>query len=89
MSMTLVEALQQVNLESGRTYRCQVNDRWVEVRVLDEPPPAPSMDIPESDIMLDAWTDLPRPPMVGTSISQLIEPPLPPPLDLSADQDNP
>ena len=84
--MTLVEALQQVKLESGRTYGCQVNDRWVEVRVLDEPPPPPPMDISQNDIMLDAWTELPRPPVERIWPSRLIEPPLPDPPFIDTDE---
>lgn len=62
MSNPLVDALAPLNLEPGRTYRCQVNGRRIEVRVLEEAPdemlPAPLV---ESDIMLDPWVDLPEP----------------------------
>jgi hypothetical protein len=62
MGIPLVEALEQVDLEVGRTYRCHVKGRVVELRVLEAGPasmaPAP---IDESDIMLDPWVDLPRP----------------------------
>lgn len=34
MSLTLVEALGQVDLEEGQFYRCQVKGHWVELRVL-------------------------------------------------------
>lgn len=38
MSLSLVEALQQadVNFEVGQSYRCEVQGKVVEVRVLDE-----------------------------------------------------
>ena len=62
MSDVLVNALAQMNLEPGRTYRYEVQGKQIEVRVLDELPrelvPAPLV---ESDIMLDAWTELPPP----------------------------
>jgi len=53
MSLSLVEALGQVDLEAGRVYRCHVKDKWVELRVLGpaEVPPASVHD--ESDVMLD------------------------------------
>jgi hypothetical protein len=89
MSMTLVEALQKVDLEAGRTYHCQVNDRWIEVRVLAEAPELPGIDIPENDIMLDAWTELPRPPIAGIWHSRLVEPPLPDVPSIPSDEDEP
>ena len=61
MTVPLAEALQQVELEPGRTYRCQVRGHWVELRVLgpNAEPEAPA--IPEADIMLDPWIELPPP----------------------------
>ena len=51
-----------MNLEPGRTYHYDVNGRQVMVRVLDDIPaemlPAPLV---ESDVMLDAWVELPEP----------------------------
>jgi hypothetical protein len=62
MNNPLVEALAQMNLEPGRTYRYEVNGRQVMVRVLDQLPaemlPAP---LDESDIMLDPWVEFPPP----------------------------
>ena len=73
MSITLTEALRQVDLEPGRTYRCRVNGRTIEVRVVEEIPsalmPAP---LDESDIMLDAWVELPSPPPVRTVQARLV-----------------
>jgi hypothetical protein len=61
MSLSLVEALGQVDLEAGRVYRCHVKDKWVELRVLGpaEVPPVSIYD--ESDVMLDPWIEFPRP----------------------------
>ena len=57
MSITLDQALQGVDLESGRTYHCRVGDVRVELRVF---PVVESIDV-ASDTMLDAWTELPSP----------------------------
>ena len=37
MSIALADALEDVELEEGRTYRCEVHGRQVEVRVLSRP----------------------------------------------------
>lgn len=78
MSITLTEALGQVDLEPGRTYRCRVNGRTIEVRVVEEIPsalmPAP---LDESDIMLDPWFVLPPP--TGGVIVRATPGKLPPP----------
>lgn len=61
MSISLSDALQQVELEVGRVYQCEVGPLRVEVRVEARgsgPLPAP---LQESDIMLDPWTALPGP----------------------------
>ena len=60
MSISLAEALQQVHLEAGKTYRCKTPDLLIEVRV-QKRPTEPSA-LPESDIMLDAWVEFPTPP---------------------------
>jgi hypothetical protein len=63
MSLSLVEALSQVDLKPGRTYRCRVKDRMVELRVGEVIPsellPAP---LNESDIMimLEPWVEFPQ-----------------------------
>jgi len=61
MSLSLAEALDQVDLEAGQVYRCQVKGCWIELRVLvpsKNPKPSP---FDESDIMLDPWVEFPRP----------------------------
>lgn len=60
--MTLAEALEQVELEPGRTYQCRVRGMVVELRVA----PAGektllSKPLCEEDIMLDPWCELPQP----------------------------
>ncbi len=75
MSLSLVEALGQVDLVMGQVYHCQVNGKHVELRVLNpqDEPTASMLD--ESDIMLDAWVELPRPPIVATVQSHYAPPP--------------
>jgi hypothetical protein len=63
MSMSLEEALSQVELETGKTYRCKVKGQMVVVKVVDSlPPSTPPVEIDESDLMMEAWTSLPLPP---------------------------
>ena len=56
MSIALDQALKDVELESGRTYRCRVGDVDVELRVL----PAGPLDL-TADAMLDPWVEFPHP----------------------------
>jgi hypothetical protein len=61
MGMSLADALRQVDLQGGHVYQCQVGRFRVEVRVAEavsEVLPAP---LRASDVMLDAWIDLPTP----------------------------
>lgn len=57
--MTLAEALANVELAEGQTYGCIVNGKQVTVRVAPVSSIAPSARYDESDVMLDAWCDLP------------------------------
>ena len=74
MSISLVDALEDVELEAGQTYRCEVRGHHVELRVLtaqalrDE-----STGLIESDVMLDPWCELPKPPAVGRITSRRVE----------------
>jgi hypothetical protein len=62
MSLPLNEALAQVDLEPGRTYRCEVNGKRIELRVLlGSPLDMRPVVIDESDIMLDSWVEFPPP----------------------------
>ncbi len=61
MSLSLVDALGQVDLKAGRVYRCQVKGIWVELRLLG-PAQVPAIPVyDESDVMLDPWVELPCP----------------------------
>lgn len=69
--MTLAEALENVDLEPGQTYRCNARGHIVEVRVSsdadDEGTTATARkrlltkNLCDEDIMLDAWCELPGP----------------------------
>ena len=88
MSVPLAEALQEVDLEIGKTYRCWVKGRTVEVRVLPIPPELLPAPLVESDIMLEPWVELP-PPQGGVRIrTKPGKMPLPDPPDIPADEDH-
>jgi hypothetical protein len=61
MTISLTEALAQVELEPGKTYRCLVKGRWVELRVLDATPANLAKPFLPKDVMLDPWLELPGP----------------------------
>ena len=82
MSISLADALEEVDLEAGKTYCCEVAGRYVELRVFAESPKAasptpivsrPSATITEDDIRLDPWCELPGPTPIGTLQSVLVE----------------
>ncbi len=85
MSLSLVEALGQVDLEAGRVYRCQVNGKVVELRMLEasELPPISAYD--ESDVMLDPWVEFPAPAAHFTVIARPGPTPLPDPPEIPDD----
>ena len=51
MSMSLAEALKDVELELGETYHCEIGGRTVELRVLPD----------HGGPMLEPWTEFPFP----------------------------
>jgi hypothetical protein len=55
MSITLEEALREVDLEAGRTYVCAVNGQQVEVRVLSQVPASQASASMEDEGKIDAW----------------------------------
>jgi hypothetical protein len=82
MSVSLEEALQAVDLEPGRTYRCQVRGQWVELQVLG--PAAPPTV--EAEAPVAPWTDLPEPSPVGVVRARLAPPELPDVPDIPTDE---
>ncbi len=78
MSMSLEEALSQVELEVGKTYHCNVKGQVVVVKVQDSwPLHSRPFVVDESELMMEAWTSLPMPPPTFRVIAKLGELPLP------------
>jgi hypothetical protein len=101
MSLSLVEALGQVDLEFGRVYVCQVKGHWVELRVLGtaEVPSSAAYDesiagVPslaaydESDVMLDPWVEFPRPTSKFSVIAKFGPAPLPDAPEIPNDEED-
>jgi hypothetical protein len=66
MSLSLVEALGQVELEAGRVYHCHVKGHWIELRVLGPGETRPSARYDESDVRFDPWVEFPEPTSTAT-----------------------
>jgi hypothetical protein len=77
MSVSLVEALGQVDLEAGRVYRCLVKGQWVELRVLTATETRPVSVYDESDVMFDPWVEFPQPTPTFTVTGEFGPTPLP------------
>jgi hypothetical protein len=88
MSLTLVEALGQVDLQEGQVYRCHVNGHWVELRVLASAEVPPATGIDESDVMLDPWIELPRPTSGILLRARRGSPPIPDVPEIPTDEDS-
>ena len=79
MSMSLMDALAEVDLAPGQTYRCVVKDCRVVLQVFSEPSTC------DADVPLDDPFEHPFPtPTMRTKVS-LGNLPLPEPLELSAE----
>jgi hypothetical protein len=87
MSLSIVEALGQVDLEAGRVYRCNVNGHRVELRVLGPSEVLPVSVYDESDVMLDPWVEFPQPPALFSVIGEFGPTPLPDPTEIPVDED--
>ena len=81
MGLSLAEALQQVVLQPGQTYRETVHGCTVEVRVLDDGPTPKLAD----QVMLQPWAEFPFTPTLTIQPKRgtlpLPDPPLIPPED--------
>lgn len=69
MSAALAEAIAQLNLEPGQTYRATVNGHEVEVRMLEKSPRLQPADEPSQFadmVMVEPWFEIPTPPPAGT-----------------------
>jgi len=91
MGIPLAEALAQVELEVGRTYRCEVKGRVVELRVLPIPPELRPAPLVEDDIMLDPWVELPGPESsAGNVVLSRLDKPDPPDIpDIPQEEEGP
>jgi hypothetical protein len=89
MSLTLAEALGQVDLQDGQVYRCQVNGHSIELRVLKPREHPESSGIDESDVMLDSWVELPLPPPISCVEGTYGPLPLPDPPEIPRDEGEP
>lgn len=65
MSISLADALRQVDLRAGQVYHCEIGRFRVEVRVEETNSPLLVTALESSDVMLDPWTDLPAPQTAG------------------------
>ncbi len=65
MSISLADALRQVDLRGGEVYQCQVGRFRVEVRVDETVPQWIPDPLETSDVMLDPWADFPAAPSQG------------------------
>jgi hypothetical protein len=84
MSVSLAEALGQVDLEPGQVYRCIVKGHLVELRVLE-----PTRDDwgDELGAMLDPWVELPQPVPTTYLLGQFSPMPLPDAPEIPVDED--
>jgi hypothetical protein len=89
MSLSLLEALGQVDLEAGRVYRCHVKGQWVELRVLGPAEVRPVSVYEESDVMFDPCVEFPRPASAIHLHGKPGSLPLPDVPDLPADEESP
>jgi hypothetical protein len=81
MSVSLAEALRDVDLRPGHTYRCQIRGHNVELRVLGAPENIADSEsaISAADAMLEPWIELPEPVARARGVSRLGQAMLPDP----------
>lgn len=86
MSALLAEAIAQLGLAPGDTYRTKVNGHEIEVRILDasprSEPPAERSQF-EDAVMVDLWLDVPPSPDACIVVPQRGEPILPSPFEIT------
>ena len=83
MSMSLVDALAEVDLAPGQTYRCVVKGCRVVLQVLPESSPIPGPPTGDADVPLDDPFEHPFPQPTLRTQTSLGPLPLPEPLELS------
>ena len=82
MSLSLMDALAEVDLAPGQTYRCVVRGFRVVLQVLPESQPAPSLALGDADAPLDDPYEHPFPEPTLRTKASLGNLPLPEPLEL-------
>jgi hypothetical protein len=87
MSVSLEEALGQVDLEAGQVYRCRVKGQLVILRVLKSGEVPLSTRYDESDVMLDPWVEFPSPEPIMTVVGEFGPLPLPDVPEIPSDED--
>jgi hypothetical protein len=83
MSLSLMDALAEVDLAPGQTYRCVVKGCRVVLQVLPEASPISSPLTADTDVPLDDPFEHPFPQPTLQTITSLGPLPLPEPLELS------
>jgi len=58
--MTLAEALAQVELEPGKTYETRLDDKLIQVRVIDVSKQPAAESLATDNAMLDRWFEMPQ-----------------------------
>jgi hypothetical protein len=73
MTASLAETLRDFEFQPGRIYRCEVRGHNVELRVLEPKENGEDSEsaIPESDVMLEPWLELPESACRSRGISRL------------------
>jgi len=85
VSALLAQAIGQLNLQPGQTYRTTCNGHEVEVRVLEKTSPAETPEEPSQfadQVMLNWWLEIPPSPNAIRVAVRPGKPMLPPPLEL-------
>ncbi len=84
--MTLAEALAQVDLELGKTYETRLEDKLIQVRVIDASQQPLSESLVTDEAMLDRWFD--TPPVATVRVvdhAEFIETMYPKPIEITED----
>jgi hypothetical protein len=84
--MTLAEALAQVELETGKTYQTRLNDKLIQVRVIDASKLPAAGSLATDNAMLDRWFDTPQlAPVRVLSEAEFIRYMYPKPIEITED----
>jgi hypothetical protein len=87
MSLSLKEALEQVDLEPGQVYYCEVKGLKVQLRILSSAEFETLSALDESEVMLDPWVEFPQPTPRFTVVAKLGTIRLPDPPEIPDDEE--